>query len=123
MKNGRRLFYDSNESCFKELKNISDYLNKKLKPMGFIRLPYSLREGRLGADFHYGGTIPKVKVNKLANALFSDHLGRPNNLKNVHVVDASTLNSCACKNYTRKIMINSYGIANKISMLKNEVQK
>ena len=59
----------------KELKNISDYLNKKLKPMGFIRLPYSLRED-LGADFHYGGTIPKVKVNKLANALFSDHLGR-----------------------------------------------
>ncbi len=43
--------------------------------------------------------------------LYSDHEGRPNNCKNVHVIDGSILNYLPAKNFTKKIMVNSFRIA------------
>ena len=75
------------------------------------QLPFSFKVGSLGADSHYGGTIPMTKPTEEKAPLYSDHEGRPNNCKNVHVIDGSILNYLPAKNFTKKIMVNSFRIA------------
>ena len=83
----REFSFDENENCEKELYDIKRVLASKLRKFGFYQLPFSFKVGGLGADLHYGGTIPMTQSINERPPLYSDNLGRPNKCKNVAKID------------------------------------
>ena len=65
----------------------------------------------VGHSFHSVGTFPMSK--KKNPRLCSDILGRPNNLKRIHCIDASVLPSIPSTTVTLTVMANAFRIGSK----------
>ena len=61
-----------------------------------------------GHSYHSGGTMPMERIK--TKEVSTDLLGRPNNLKRIHCIDASILPSIPATTITLTIMANAYRI-------------
>ena len=85
-------------------------INKKIT--GLYPLTFYNKVVTAGHSYHSGGTLPMKR--KKTKELCSDLLGRPNNLKNIHCIDASVLPSIPATTITLTIMANAYRIGSEV---------
>ena len=81
-----------------------------LGDLGFCPIIPMASLGEPGRSFHSGGSMP-MSGNHQKHPIVTDRLGRPNGLKRVHVIDASTFPSISATTITLTAMANAHRIA------------
>ena len=90
------------------IKKILKKIKQNSKNTGLYPLIFYKKVATAGHSYHSGGTIPMEK--KKTKKVSADLLGRPNNLKRIHCIDASILPSIPATTITLTIMANAYRI-------------
>ena len=90
------------------IKKILKKIKQNSKNTGLYPLIFYKKVATAGHSYHSGGTIPMEK--KETKKISADLLGRPNNLKRIHCIDASILPSIPATTITLTIMANAYRI-------------
>ena len=107
--------FDLKEKKNKNTKKLIKKVLKKIKlnksMTGLYPLTFLNKVLPVGHSFHSGGTLPMSK--KKNPRLCSDILGRPNNLKRIHCIDASVLPSIPSTTVTLTVMANAFRIGSK----------
>ena len=85
-------------------------LASHLGDLGFCPILPMASLGEPGRSFHSGGSMPMGGDNQ-EHPIVTDCLGRPNGLKRVHVIDASTFPSISATTITLTAMANARRIA------------
>ena len=83
-----------------------------LRHYGAWLLPGTFRMATLGAEAHYGATVPMRSLPRLHEA---NHAGEVSGLPGVYVVDGSVLTSVPPKPHTLTIMANADRIASGVA--------
>ena len=85
-------------------------LASHLSGLGFCPILPMASLGEPGRSFHSGGSMP-MGGDSQKHSIVTDRLGRPNGLKRVHVIDASTFPSISATTITLTAMANARRIA------------
>ena len=85
-------------------------LASHLGDLGFCPIIPMASLGEPGRSFHSGGSMP-MSGDHQRHPIVTDRLGRPNGLKRVHVIDASTFPSISATTITLTAMANARRIA------------
>ena len=92
------------------VKKVFTKLASHLSDLGFCPILPMASLGEPGRSFHSGGSMPMGGDNQ-EHPIVTDCLGRPNGLKRVHVIDASTFPSISATTITLTAMANARRIA------------
>ena len=92
------------------VKKVFAKLASHLSDLGFCPILPMASLGEPGRSFHSGGSMPMGGDNQ-EHPIVTDCLGRPNGLKRVHVIDASTFPSISATTITLTAMANARRIA------------
>ena len=93
-------------SVREEIKFIINSTRRDLRRLGLRALKPLIQYSAPGAGAHSGGWLPMGKS--------SDLLGRPNGMKNVHVIDSSVLPSIPAGAITFTVMANAVRITSEV---------
>jgi ferredoxin len=91
-------------------------LASHLGELGFCPILPMASLGEPGRGFHSGGSMP-MGGDSQEHPIVTDRLGRPNGLKRVHVIDASTFPSISATTITLTAMANARRIASEAGEL------
>ena len=92
------------------VKKVFAKLASHLSDLGFCPILPMASLGEPGRSFHSGGSMP-MGGDSQKHSIVTDRLGRPNGLKRVHVIDASTFPSISATTITLTAMANARRIA------------
>ena len=92
------------------VKKVLAKLASYLGDLGFCPILPMASLGEPGRGFHSGGSMP-MGGDDQSHPIVTDRLGRPNGLKRVHVIDASTFPSISATTITLTAMANARRIA------------
>ena len=92
------------------VKKVFTKLASHLSDLGFCPILPMASLGEPGRSFHSGGSMP-MGGDIQKHPIVTDRLGRPNGLKRVHVIDASTFPSISATTITLTAMANAHRIA------------
>ena len=92
------------------VKKVLSKLSSHLGDLGFWPILPMASLGEPGRSFHSGGSMP-MGGDSQKHPIVTDRLGRPNGLKRVHVIDASTFPSISATTITLTAMANARRIA------------
>ena len=90
------------------VKKILQKIKQNRKITGLYPLIFYKKLATAGHSYHSGGTMPMERIK--TKEISTDLLGRPNNLKRIHCIDASILPSIPATTITLTIMANAYRI-------------
>ena len=99
------------------MKKVLAKLASHLGDLGFCPILPMASLGEPGRSFHSGGSMP-MGGDSQEHPIVTDCLGRPNGLKRVHVIDASTFPSISATTITLTAMANARRIACEAGELK-----
>jgi len=92
------------------VKKVFAKLSSHFGDLGFWPILPMASLGEPGRSFHSGGSMP-MGGDSQKHSIVTDRLGRPNGLKRVHVIDASTFPSISATTITLTAMANARRIA------------
>ena len=97
---------DKKNNYYSQVKNDLKNVFKKYFPFLII-----LKSSNFGDSNHYGSSFPFKKSKKISNS--TDLLGRYKNLKNIHIIDSSSMPSLPTNTLTYTLMVHSARITDK----------
>ena len=87
-------------------------LASAFRTLGAIMLPGSFKIANIGADIHYGCTLPMSAQPRQGQ---TDKYGEVVGYKNLHIIDGACLSSLTEKSHTLTIMANADRIGRSIA--------
>tara|TARA_B100001121_G_C18289347_1_gene434521 strand:- start:158 stop:595 length:438 start_codon:yes stop_codon:yes gene_type:complete len=97
---------DKKNNYYSQVKNDLKNVFKKYFPFLII-----LKSSNFGDSNHYGSSFPFKNSKKISNS--TDLLGRYKNLKNIHIIDSSSMPSLPTNTLTYTLMVHSARITDK----------
>jgi hypothetical protein len=90
---------------------LSKLARKNLYKFKFIAIPFIGQISKVGLGYHSGASFPHSTSPNRSGENYSDYLGRPNGLKNTHLVDVSVFPRLGSSPPTFNSMANAHRIA------------